>query len=110
MTQLEVAGVGGSCKFHQRLALQPQDMELHQQTYWQLPALLLSMTHRSKSIALQHGTTSRQDSSTRCPTCERTQDLKEMASLAPSSQMSFLLPQQPQVKKLSRTGCHFSGV
>jgi len=37
-----------SCQFHRLLALQPQEVEHHQQTYWQVLTLLSSVPRLSK--------------------------------------------------------------
>jgi len=52
--------MGGSCQLHQFLALQPQGVENHQQTYWQVWTLLprvpcLSKFHRL-AIGEERGT------------------------------------------------------
>jgi len=45
--------MGGSCQLHRLLALQPQSVENHQQTYWQVWTLLLRVPVSANSIALQ---------------------------------------------------------
>ena len=37
----ETGAMGEHCQFHQRLALQPQCVEIHQQMHWQVSTLLL---------------------------------------------------------------------
>jgi len=47
--------MGGSCQLHQLLALQPQGVKNHQQTYWQVWTLLTRVPRLGKFHRLAIG-------------------------------------------------------
>ena len=54
-TTKEAGAMGASCQLHQLFALQPQGMENHQQTYWQVWTLLPRVPRLGKCHRLAIG-------------------------------------------------------
>jgi len=110
--------MGRSCQFHQLLALQPQGVDHHQSTYWQVWMLLLPMLHcpmSANSIASQlmkmgaHKNGSHAPTRS-CPIYERSQHLRETVSLALLARGVFCCPQVTVSTKITRSGFYFPGV
>ena len=119
-TTEKVGAMGGSCQLHQLLALQPQGVENHQQTYWQVWMLLSPVPHLDKFHRL--ATREERGTQDRRPRVHQTRQLTVVQPMEDSntwgSQYLWILqvgrvcccPQMPEARKVSGIGFHLPRV
>ena len=112
--------MGGSCQLHQLLALQPQGVENHQLTYWQVWTLLPPVPHLGKfhrlAIGEERGTQDRRPQGHQAHQQTAVRPMEEYNTWGSPYLWTLQAgrvchcPQTPEARKGSGIGFHFPGV